>query len=224
MTKEEKLLWKKFADEKYRNKLPFLNAGNNTGIYEAQILQYLVGKFKEKLTILVVGSAYGGEVEFIAKLLYGRCNVYGYDTFIGHPKDLADDPTSLEATCMQVWYDAFGMKGIEYDYQRKLLDEQELFNAHLIKGRVNEHSFDDIKKAHFVMLDMDLIKPTRVAYHAIKDKIVKGGFLFFHDALPIDHLPLIHQFVYDEVLKDKRWNIVKEDNEANLTVLRRNNV
>lgn len=204
------------------NKLIWINNANNTSIIQLEYLGFLKNQF-DNINVLEVGSAYGGAVETMAKVLRGRGKAYGYDTFEGHPSDLAEDPTSKEAICMEVWYnhEGFGRDRLRYDYQRKILDEQGLDNAILVKGRVNEHSFDDIKEAHMVMLDMDLAKPTKIAYYAIRGKIPSGGYLFLHDALPAEHLPLLHNFVYDEILKDNIWIIEDEKPEQLLLILKR---
>lgn len=209
---------------KIETKLPWLNGSNNTAKIQYSTVQQLLLDFPDdEVVTLEVGSPYGGAVEAMAKLLGERGKAYGYDTFEGHPKDLADDPTSLEATCMDPWYheSMLGREGLSYEYQRTVLDQEGLVNAILVKGRINEHSFDDIKKAHFAILDLDLIKPTKIAYEAVKDRIVRGGYLFFHDAIPFNHLPLIHQFVYGEVIPDGRWELVIEDENGLLTGLKR---
>lgn len=175
----------------------------------------------EELIGLEIGSAYGGAVEVAAKMWKGRGKYYGYDTFEGHPKDLAVSQDNLEAWCMDNWYapEAFGTEGIAYDYQRKILDEEGLDNAILVKGRIHKNSFDDIKRAHFVMIDLDLIYSTTIAYQAIKDKIAVGGYLFVHDALPADHLPMINKYAYTRILGDGTWKIMAESDKGNLLAL-----
>lgn len=204
-------------------KLPWLNSGNDTGKHQIETIKKILKDFDEEITTLEVGSPYGGAVEVMATMIKGRGTAYGYDTFEGHPKFLADDPTSMEAVCMDPWYHEtmLGREGLDYEFQKKVLKELGLTNAILKKGLVDEHSFDDIEKIHFAMLDMDLVKPTIVAYHAIKDKVVKGGYLFFHDALPEDHLPLINKFVYEEVIPSGMWKPVIEDGRAYLVGLKR---
>jgi hypothetical protein len=204
------------------NKLFWLNNTSLAAEYQVLYAQKLKDAFKKDLVGLEVGSAYGGGVEYMGWLWKDIGKVYGYDTFEGHPKDLSDDQNSHEATCMDMWYtDMFNnMNQRTYEYQRKVLDEEGLDNVTLVKGRVNEHSFDDIKEAHYVLFDMDLVKPTKVAYKALKDKIVKGGYLLFHDAIPADHLPLLHKFIYEEVVKDG-WLIVEESPPAYLTILQK---
>jgi hypothetical protein len=116
---------------------------------------------------------------------------------------------------------SFLWQKLTYEYQREMLDQEGLINAILVKGRINEHSFDDIPYAHMVMLDMDLMKPTKIAYEALKDKIVPGGFLFLHDAVPPEHLPLLHNYVYKEIVPDPKWELMYEDPVMVLTELRR---
>jgi len=201
------------------NHLPWMNIGNFGAYIQMAYLEKIKDRFKKNIIALEIGSAYGGAVEMMAKSLKGKGKAYGYDTFEGHPEDLSDSPKSSEARAMDIWYDKFGKEKLGYDYQRRVLDNQGLGNAILVKGRVNKHSFDDIEKAHLIMFDMDLIKPTIVAYNALKNKIVRGGYLFFHDALPPNHLPLICKFVYDEVLKDKTLEVDREFISSHLTIL-----
>lgn len=195
------------------NKLVWLNVACGGVEYQVPLLQELMAKFPhDKIVHLEVGSAFGGCVEFIAKLLKDRGVVYGYDTFEGHPKDLADKPDSEEAGAMEPWYKmpGFSPEQLTYEYQRKTLDEEGLSNAILVKGRINEHSFDDIEKAHMVMLDLDLVSPTKVAYEALKDKVVKGGYLLMHDVFPPQLLPELNKFYIEEVRRDKGWLVVTE--------------
>lgn len=226
MKKKEQIIYNKFKKNNFRSTLPWLNASNSTANIEVEFVKTLLTTFKEDLTILVVGSAYGGEVDTLSQIVYGRGKVYGYDTFEGHPKDLAFSSKNLEATCMNMWYnsdlDCYQKDKLTYEYQRKVLDERKLTNAILVKGRVNEHSFDDIEKAHLVMLDLDMIIPTIIAYNAIKDKIAQGGYIFFHDAVPHDHLPMIYHFVHDGVYKEvSRWDKILESEPGLLSILRR---
>ncbi len=229
MNEEEiRILKNNFKKNSYRNRLMWLNAGNQAGSAQIEICDRLMKEFPDDVLIgLEVGSAYGGGVEFMAKYWYGRSKVYGYDTFEGHPKDLADNQKDMEAYCMEMWYEKgdkipeLSVLRLSYDYQRRVLDEEGLENAILVKGRINEHSFDDIERIHLAMIDLDLIKPTITAYNAIKDKFVPCSYLFLHDALPSDHLPKIYDFVYNTILKDGRWSIAYELPLGNVTILKR---
>lgn len=207
----------------FPTKLTWLNSGNKTAEIQICCLKDIMAHFGEPLTVCEVGCAYGGGVEAMAKVMGTRGNVYGFDTFEGHPEDLSDDPTSLEARAMDFWYrpEVAGKEKLAIEYQEQVLKDEGLTNAHLIKGRVHEHSFDFLGPIHLAMLDMDLIKPTRLAYEGIKDKIVEGGYLFFHDAYPPTHLPYLYHFVHDEVLKDGRWTLERDEINGYLTVLKR---
>ena len=202
--------------------LYWLNENSNVGVRQNAALDELLETFKGKhLTTLEIGSPYGGAVEFAARKMGKRGTAYGYDTYEGHPKDLADDPTSMEAICMDHWYseDVIGTYGLSYEYQTKALARLELPNAKLVKGRINKNTFDDIKKIHFAMIDLDLIKPTIVAYEAIKNKIVKGGYLFMHDSVGTN-LPFITDFVTKEVIPSGLWEAERLE-DGDLTILKK---
>ena len=194
----------------FTHKLQWLNAGNKTANLQMECLQAIPSMFpNEEIIALEVGSAYGGGAEMMGKLIQGIGKVYAYDTFVGHPKDLADSPDDPEALCMELWYKEphHGLNKLSYEYQRIILDEEGLDNVFLVKGRINEHSFDNIERVHLAMLDLDLVKSTQIAYEALKDKIVKGGYLFIHDAVPKDNLVHLNKYVYDEIVPDKRWEV-----------------
>ena len=102
------------------NKLKWINVSNGTAGYQIKLLEKLMAEFSnDKLVALEVGSAAGGAVEFTAKLWGERGAVYGYDTFEGYPKDLADDQESSEAHAMDIWKEipGFGKEEISYEYQ-----------------------------------------------------------------------------------------------------------
>jgi hypothetical protein len=203
-----------------RNSLKWLNAGTQVAESQCDYAKWVLNNFPDdELIGLEVGSAYGGGVEMVARLWKGHGKAYGYDTFEGHPKFLAPSEDDVEAYCMDFWYKQFGTDELSYEYQRKVLDEQGLDNAILKKGLVNEHSFDDIPYAHFVMLDMDLVEPTRIAYEALKDKVKPTCCLYIHDALT--SIPHLHEYVYNEIVPDGRWTIVSETPENFLLILKR---
>lgn len=205
----------------FPTKLTWLNHGNETVEVQYNYCMRLLDQFpNEEITALEVGSAFGGGVEMMGKIFSGKGKVYGFDTFEGHPKDLADDPNDKEAWCMDEWYNIFGWGPVKIEYQRKVLADEGLKNVTLVKGRVNKNSFKDIDKIHFCLMDLDLIKSTRSAYEGIKDKFVKGAYFIMHDSLPADHLPMIHDFVYKEMLNDG-WELEHESYNGLSTVLKR---
>lgn len=203
--------------------LTWLNSGNKTAEIQLEYLRKTMGAFSEPIVACEVGSAYGGGAEAMGRLLGDKGTVYGFDTFDGHPKDLADDRTSLEATCMDHWYhpDVLGRTALDITYQQKVLEKEDIHNVILVKGRVHKSSFDFIPKIHFVLMDLDLIKSTEAAYEGVKDKVVSGGYFIMHDSLPPDHLPMIYDFVYNKMLKDGRWYLEKESLQGLCTVMKR---
>ncbi len=183
----------------------------------AHILNYwqvkLASKFEKDLIGVEMGIAYGGGVEDLASIWKGRGKVYGFDTFEGHPDFLSKEKYSAEARCMDHWYNPlmFGTKALSYEFQRDTLLAQNLDNVTLIKGLINKDSCKDIPYIHYALLDLDLYESMKVAYKAVRDKFVTGGYLFLHDVLPDGHLPLIHDWWYKEVLpKENIWKSIGE--------------
>lgn len=163
----------------------------------------LATKFNSGLVGVEFGIAYGGGVEMLGAMWKGRGEVYGYDTFEDlHPDILAIEKFGFEARCMDHWYDpgVFGTEALSYDFQRKQLDTEGLTNVHLIKGLITKDSCKNLPKIHYAFLDMDIESSMRTGWEAIKDKIVPGGMVFIHDALPATHIPAVHNWFYNEVL------------------------
>ena len=182
--------------------------------------------FKMPLTAVLMGIAYGGEVEEIAKIWKDRGEVYGYDTFEDlHPGHLfkGGEEHAYEKDCMGHWYKrkGYGTEKLAYDYQRNQLDEQGLDNAILIKGEVHKDSCKDLKKIHLAFLDMDMVESMDAGYNAVKDKIVKGGYLCLHDVIPANHIPrLYHHF--QVIINDKSmWKVVDKNDDAYMVVLQK---
>ena len=163
-----------------------------------------LAEFTGDLIGVQMGIAYGGDVERLAKTWQGRGQVYAYDTFEGHPRQLAPDNNHFEATCMQSWYDVYGRDNLSLEYQQSELDRQGLTNAHLIKGLVNKDSCKELPYINYAFLDMDMLASTEAGYQAVKEKIVKGGYLLLHDVNNINTL-----FEWYANLK-KDWKIVLE--------------
>lgn len=184
-------------------KLKIINEVNGAHLVILEYARLCMDKFPDPLIAVIMGTAYGGEVEMVAKLWGKHGKVYGYDTFEDkHPKHLAEDSNSFEATCMDGWYKepAWGTKKLAYDYQRKILDKQGLDNAILTKGEVKANSCEDLPYIHLAFLDMDLIASMKTGYEAVKDKVCQTGFLFMHDAVPSAHLPKINDWVFKELI------------------------
>lgn len=168
--------------------------------YHAKIME----EFQGTLYGAILGSAYGGEVEYLATLWKDRGFVYGCDVFDDlHPKHLSADVNSFEATCMDHWYSLpeYGREKMKYDYQREQLDALGLTNAILIKGEVHKDSLKDVPKLHYAFLDMDIPESMHQGYLAVRDKIIEGGYLFLHDT---QNITGVGEWMLEEVMgKDK---------------------
>jgi hypothetical protein len=175
-----------------------LNQTNGADLICLEYTKKLMKEFDEHLYGCEMGIAYGGGVESIGKQWGDRGTVYGFDTFEDlHPKHLEKDTNSFAATCMDGWYtdkklfNKFGIenasKQITYEYQTGELKRQGL-DVILIKGEVHPESCKDIPKLHYAFLDMDMLFSMEQGFKAVKDKIVKGGYLLLHDTQNIGEL------------------------------------
>jgi len=171
--------------------------------YERKCLE----EFKGYLIGVVMGVAYGGDLERIARIWDKRGKVYGCDTYEGHPRHLSNNINNFEATCMDYWYHQYGMEKLAYEYQRKELDNQGLTNAILIKGLVNKDSCKDIPYLNYAFLDMDILASMKAGYEAVKDKIVKGGYLLLHDCY--QNIAVLEEWYQKEI--KPYWEVMDEN-------------
>jgi hypothetical protein len=171
--------------------------------YEKKILE----QFKDNLIGVLMGIPYGGDVERLAKIWGEKGKIYGYDTFEGHPKELAKDPKSFEATCMENWYKQYGTEKTKYEYQRAEFDKMGFADVVILrKGIVTKNSCKDLPYINYAFMDMDILKSMVDGFEAVADKMVSGGYLLMHD---IDNLPNLKLWWETEVLKDKRFEEVE---------------
>jgi hypothetical protein len=178
-----------------------LNRTNGDAEVQNKIQNVLLNEFpNETLYGAEIGIAYGGGVESACKIWKDKGFVYGLDTFEGHPKHLSDDINSFEAVCMDGWYRDYGIEKVSYDYINENLKLEGLNNYELIKGEVHVQSLSKVNKLHYVLLDLDMITPMKIAYESIKNKMVKGGYICVHDVIPSEHLPMINKWWYEEVM------------------------
>lgn len=203
-----------------------LNDVNNASVITYKIANTAMSVFpNEGLVGVQMGIAYGGGVERMAELWKDAGVVYGFDTFTGHPKQLAQDPNNREAVCMDIWYqaDMYGTDKLDLKYQEKILQEKGLTNAFLIKGLVTEDSCKDIPRIHYAFLDMDIVASMDAGYKAVKDKIAPGGYLLLHDVVSPTNIPPLWYWFRNEVLyKDfDMWYIHGMYPELDLAILRR---
>jgi hypothetical protein len=198
-----------------------INDQNGASTLQLQIAEKLLNEFSGQLKAVEMGIAYGGGVEAIGKIWKGRGEVHGFDTFEGHPKELAYSQEAHEAYCMDLQYVWGGKEGLTYEYQRAELDRQRLSNVILHKGLVTEKSLDSMPgPIHYCLLDMDLITSMICGWLAVKDKIVKGGYLLLHDVVPRGHLVGLWG-LYQEIMASGDYELISETNSAYLVILRR---
>lgn len=184
-----------------QTKLRNLNAiGNSDANVQTFYQKLLLSEFpNETLYGAELGIAYGGGFESLCKIWGDRGFVYALDTFTGHPKELSNDLNSMEATCMDKWYQDFGTNELSLEYIDATLKAEGLKNYKLIKGLVHENSLQEVEKLHYVLLDLDIILSMKLGYEAIKDKMVSGGYLLVHDVVG-RHLPLLHDWWFNEIM------------------------
>ena len=188
-----------------------LNDHNGASVLTYQYAKDCLSMFdgENDLVAVCMGTAYGGGVERIAKLWKDRGTVYGFDTFEDmHPRHLAEDNSHFEAWCMEHWYkpEIYGIEKLSHEYQTNMLKELDVNNAVFVKGLVGEHSTKDIDKIHYAFLDMDILVSMEAGYEAVKNKVVKGGYLLMHDVVAKDNLPLLHKWFWEDVVK-KDWDM-----------------
>ena len=175
---------------------------------------------KEQLVGVEMGIAYGGGVEALGKIWGSRGHVYGYDTFEGHPKQLASSPDSFEATCMEEHYEKHGKEALSYEYQRAELDRQGLDNVILVQGLVDSDCCWAIPYIHYCLLDLDILLPMKDGYEAVRHKIVNGGYLCLHDVVGHKSLPELHAW-YEDIKIHPQWEVMFEGEKEYLAILRR---
>lgn len=197
-----------------------INSTNGAAKLQLDIAEKILSEFQGAVIGVEMGIAYGGGVEAIGKLWKGRGVVHGFDTFEGHPKQLAYSQKANEAYCMDPQYVFYGKENLSYEYQRNTLDSQGLDNVVLHKGLVTENSLDDFGPIHYCLLDMDLIASMICGYLAAHKKIIKGGYLLLHDVVPCGHL-FGNWGLYQEIMASNMWQLVGEYPGSYLVILKR---
>ena len=169
-----------------------------------------------------LGVAYGGCIEKIGKLWsLKRGTIYGFDTFEGHPTHISYSKSATESYCMDDEYARYGHRErLSYEYQRAELDRQGLGNVILVKGLINEKSFDNIPELHFAYLDLDLINSMVLGWTLVRPRMVSGGYLCMHDVVPLGNMTGLWG-LYQEILAYGEYELVKEIPSSLLVILRR---
>lgn len=200
--------------------LIWLNKTNGADQACTRYHKLIMDEFEGDLYGAVMGSAYGGELIAMTETWGDRGYVYGFDVFEDlHPKHLAEDVHGFDATCMDNWYELeeYGIPKMAIAYQQSVLDELKLDRVKLIKGEVHPDSCKDIPKLHYAFLDMDIPFSMDQGYKGVRDKIVKGGYLLFHDT---QNIPEVGKWYKKEVLeKDGEMWEEHEKLDGNLLVV-----
>lgn len=175
--------------------------------------------FKDNILGVEMGSAYGGNVEMIARTWGDKGKIWGFDTFEGHPKHLSQTKDDdLEKTCMDVWYrdKNLGENKLKLEYQQQILKENNITNAYLVKGEVNQFSCDHLPYINFAFLDMDILESMQEGYRAVAPRMTEGGYLILHDVL--GHIPRLADW-YEHDIKPN-YEVVYEAVDRYVAVLR----
>jgi len=188
-------------------------------------------EFTGKLIGVEMGICFGGGVEKIGRKWGERGDVYGFDTFEGHPitemlprdkwAQESGGESSMAAGCMQHWYDVYGFEKCTQEYIQAELDRQNLTNVHLVKGVVtNQTDVSFLPHVNYAFLDMDWPQAQLDGYNLLKHKFVKGGYLCLHDMIPEGHIHGCYE-VYQRILEEGLFELVVEDLPSLTVVLRK---
>jgi hypothetical protein len=164
----------------------------------AHIQYKLMEEFNEPLVGAEFGVAYGGGIEQVCSIWKPYDLVYGYDTFEGHPTQLASNAQSPEATAMQGWYDQFGKEKLSKEYIEERLHLLGYKNFQLVKGLVDANTPKPTANLHYVLLDLDLVESMKSAYNLVKSYMRTGGYLCLHDVIPNQHMPSLYSWWFFE--------------------------
>jgi len=203
-----------------------INLNGEVGEILFDIAERLKTEFTDKLVGCEMGVAYGGSIETIGRLWLGRGTIYGFDTFTGHPKEIAREcefcqlhggVKSHAASNMDGWYDYYGRDKYAYDYIRAELDKQNLTNVILVKGLITDTTdISFIDTLHYCFLDLDFPLSMWQAYNLVKNKVV--GYLCLHDVFPATAMPGNFE-VYEKILEENLFSVYYENRNVNYPVI-----
>jgi hypothetical protein len=200
-----------------------LNGEHGNILYD--LARKIMNEFDEALVGCEMGIAYAGGIEEIGKIWKGRGIIYGFDTFTGHPKQIAElceycksagGVNSLAASNMDGWYERYGREGYSYEYIRAELDRQGLDNVILIKGLIDDKTKIFIDKLHYCFFDLDFPLSMWQAYNLVKDKVI--GYLCLHDIFPITQMPGNYEY-YLKILDEGLFSVYFENRNVNCPVI-----
>lgn len=185
--------------------------------------------FDGHITGAEFGVAYGGGVEAIGKIWKGKGTIYGFDTFEGHPEQIAEicdyskaagGKDSFAARCMDGWYSSpeYGTEAIKLSYIQSQLDAQELDNVKLVQGVVTDKTKLPFKELHYCFIDLDFPLSQWQVYNLVKTKIVKGGYLLMHDMIPEGHITGNYEY-YQKIIKEGLFEVFEEFPSSYLNIM-----
>ena len=205
--------------------------GCDADIYTKQYAQQCMTEFEGHLYGVEMGICFGGGVEKIGLQWGNRGDIYGFDTFEGHPiKEMlprdkwaqeSGGEQSMAAVCMQHWYSTYGFEKCTQEYIQAELDRQNLTNVHLVKGVVTDQTdVSFIPYLNYAFLDMDWPQAQWDGYNLIKHKMVQGSYLCLHDMIKPGHIPGCYE-VYQDMLAEGLFEWHWEKIEPTLLVVLR---
>jgi len=205
-----------------------LNDTNGASQILLDVAKKTLEEFKKGIIGVEMGIAYGGGVETIGKMWGNQGIVFGFDTFEGHPKEIAlKDPDcnysmdSFAATCMDGWYNIYDNKELTIEYQREELERQGIYNVNLIKGIIDENTkINFIPYINYCLIDLDFSVAMKNAYNLIKDKLVKGAYLCLHDVIPNGHIKGLNEW-YQIIKNSGEYEILGEYSNSYLAILKK---
>lgn len=209
-----------------------LNAFNGASVYTNECVERCKTEFEGPLYGAEMGIAYGGGIRGVGIIWGTRGTVWGFDTFEGHPKELAEvceyskedgGADSFAATCMDGWYKdpKFGPNDIKYEFIRHELDDEGLTNVNLVKGLVTDQTdVSFIPKLHYALIDMDFPLAQWNGYNLLKNKFVPGGYLCMHDMIPKEHIHGNYEYL-QQILAEGLFEVILERPKSYLIVLKK---
>jgi len=205
-----------------------LNDTNGASQILLDIATKTLEEFKSNVIGIEMGIAYGGGVESIGKIWKDKGIVYGFDTFEGHPKEVAlKDPDcgysmdSFAAKCMDDWYTMYDNNELTLEYQEAELKKQNITNVKLVKGLIDENTnIDFIPYINYCLIDLDFTLAMKNAYNIVKNKLVKGAYLCLHDVVPHGHIGGLNEY-YEQIKNSGEYELIGEFPNSYLAVLKK---
>jgi len=205
-----------------------LNDTNGASQILLDIASKTLEEFKDNLIGIEMGIAYGGGVESIGKMWANKGTIYGFDTFKGHPKEIAlKDPDcnysveAFAAICMDGWYRTYDNNELTIEYQEAELKKQNITNVKLVKGLIDETtSIDFIPYINYCLIDLDFSLAMKNAYNLVESKLTKGAYLCLHDVIPYGHIAGLNEW-YEQIKLSNKYELIGEFPNSYLAILKK---